>query len=82
MPKIFHIPGIIFLFCAFVLLFLVSVSLPYITALDFARVHFSSGSPTVGDDANPINELRVRPCPSHPRICNSPFTLASSYIVR
>ena len=65
MPKIFHIPGIIFLFCAFVLLFLVSVSLPYITALDFARVHFSSGSPTVGDDANPINELRVRSCPSH-----------------
>ncbi|KAH9925649.1 uncharacterized protein BXZ73DRAFT_103182 [Epithele typhae] len=35
--RMFHIPGIIFLFVAFVLLFLVSVSLPFINALDFVR---------------------------------------------
>ena len=59
MPRVFHIPGIIFLFCAFVLLFLVSISLPFLTALDFARVHFKDGNPTVGSDKNAINELRV-----------------------
>lgn len=61
MPRAFHIPGIIFLFCAFVLLFLVSISLPFLTALDFARVHFNEGTPTVGTDTNPIKELRVSP---------------------
>ena len=59
MPRVFHIPGVIFLFCAFVLLFLVSISLPYITALDFARVHFKNGSPFVNQDTNSINEIRV-----------------------
>ena len=34
MPRLFHVPGVIFLFCAFVLLFLVSISLPYVTVLD------------------------------------------------
>ncbi|RPD53624.1 hypothetical protein L227DRAFT_581182 [Lentinus tigrinus ALCF2SS1-6] len=58
MPRAFHIPGVIFLFCAFVLLFLVSISLPFITALDFARVHIKSGSPTVNQDTTVINELR------------------------
>ncbi|KAI0753617.1 hypothetical protein C8Q74DRAFT_1211098 [Fomes fomentarius] len=58
MPRAFHIPGVIFLFCAFVLLFLVSISLPFLTALDFARVHFNEGTPTVGTDTNPIKELR------------------------
>ena len=59
MPRLFHVPGVIFLFCAFVLLFLVSISLPYITVLDFVRVHFHAGNPTVGSDANAVNELRV-----------------------
>ncbi|CDO69953.1 hypothetical protein BN946_scf184836.g27 [Trametes cinnabarina] len=58
MPRIFHIPGVIFLLCAFVLLFLVSISLPYLTALDIARVKFKSGSPSVGQDSNAIHELR------------------------
>ena len=59
MPRAFHIPGIIFLFCAFVLLFLASISLPFVTALDFVRVHFTDGNPTVGPDRNAINEIRV-----------------------
>ena len=59
MPRAFHIPGVIFLFCAFVLLFLVSISLPYITALDVARVHFHTGSPTINQDSAAANELRV-----------------------
>ena len=59
MSKIFHIPGIIFLFSAFVLLFIASVSLPYITAVDFVRVHFTDGSPSVDTDQNAITELRV-----------------------
>ena len=60
MPRAFLIPGVIFLFCAFVLLFLVSISLPYITDIDIARVHFKNGHPTVGADTNAINEIRVR----------------------
>jgi len=40
MPRSFCIPGIVFLFCAFVLSFLVSISLPYLTAMDIVRTHF------------------------------------------
>ncbi|KAH9886961.1 hypothetical protein C8Q73DRAFT_266718 [Cubamyces lactineus] len=58
MPRVFHIPGVIFLLCAFVLLFLTSISLPYLTAIDIARVKFKSGSPSVGPDTNAINEIR------------------------
>ncbi|KAH9856121.1 hypothetical protein C2E23DRAFT_810183 [Lenzites betulinus] len=58
MPRAFHIPGIIFLFCAFVLLFLVSIGLPFLTTLDVARVKFKDGNPTVGTDTNVVNELR------------------------
>jgi hypothetical protein len=53
MGRTFCIPGIIFLFAALVLNFLVSISLPYLPALDIARVHFgstgvsASGSQTV-----------------------------------
>ena len=57
MPRAFHLPGVFFLFCAFALLFLVSISLPFLPALDFARVHFE-GSPTTNDAA--LTELRVR----------------------
>ncbi|KAI0070875.1 pali-domain-containing protein [Panus rudis PR-1116 ss-1] len=58
MSRAFHIPGIIFLFIAFVLLFLVSISLPFLTALDFARVHIKSGSPTIGNNNGVLTELR------------------------
>ncbi|KAJ7583794.1 actin cortical patch SUR7/pH-response regulator pali [Mycena floridula] len=47
MPRSFCIPGIVFLFCAFVLSFLVSISLPYLTALDVVRTHFD-GTPFLG----------------------------------
>ncbi|KAH9837677.1 uncharacterized protein C8Q71DRAFT_555726 [Rhodofomes roseus] len=58
MGRLFHIPGIFFLFVAFVLLFLVSISLPYLTTLDFARVHFDGGKVTAGSDSNALTELR------------------------
>jgi len=58
MPRILHIPGVIALFCAFVLLFLVSISLPYLTALDFARVHFNSGSASSGLSNSGVSQLR------------------------
>jgi hypothetical protein len=60
MPRAFHIPGVLFLFCAFVLLFLVSISLPYLTALDFARVHFQGAPITENGSQGALTELRVR----------------------
>jgi len=58
MPRAFHIPGVIFLFCAFVLLFLVSISLPWLTGLDIARVHFEGSGSTSGGNQAPLTELR------------------------
>lgn len=57
MPRAFHIPGVVFLLCALVLLFLVSISLPYLTALDIVRVHFEGGPST--DTQGSLTELRV-----------------------
>ncbi|OAX37376.1 pali-domain-containing protein [Rhizopogon vinicolor AM-OR11-026] len=51
MSRAHCISGVVFLFCAFVLLFLVSISLPYFQAMDITRVHatgqFSSGSQAI-----------------------------------
>ncbi|KAJ6476290.1 hypothetical protein C8R45DRAFT_1009497 [Mycena sanguinolenta] len=55
MSRVFCIPGIIFLTCALVLSILVSISLPFLPALDFVRVHFDSGVATSGDG---LTELR------------------------
>ncbi|KAJ6542731.1 hypothetical protein B0H19DRAFT_1000450 [Mycena capillaripes] len=55
MSRIFCIPGIIFLLCALILGVLVSISLPFLPALDFVRVHFGSGVSTSGDG---MTELR------------------------
>ncbi|KAJ3513696.1 hypothetical protein NLJ89_g2810 [Agrocybe chaxingu] len=44
MSRAFCIPGVLFLLCAFVLNFLVSISLPWLTALDIARTHFGDGA--------------------------------------
>ena len=55
--RAFCIPGIFFLFCAFVLGVLVSISLPSLPALDIARVHFN-GSPAQGVGAE-MSQLRV-----------------------
>lgn len=73
MTRAFHIPGIVFLICAFVLLFLVSISLPFLTALDFARVHFTSGSPFIGNNGGSADQLRVSTFPARhlPMICRS-----------
>ncbi len=54
-----HIPGIVFLFLSFVLLFIASISLPYLTDLDFVRVHFKDNLPTVGNDTDVITDVRV-----------------------
>jgi len=48
MSRIFCIPGIIFLLCALVLSVLVTISLPFLPAFDFVRVHFGSGVATSG----------------------------------
>ncbi|KAJ7682861.1 SUR7/PalI family-domain-containing protein [Mycena rosella] len=55
MARIFCIPGIIFLLCALVLSILVTISLPFLPALDFVRVHFGSGVATTGQG---MTELR------------------------
>jgi hypothetical protein len=57
MPRSFCIPGIIFLFCAFALLFIVSVSLPYLTALDITRVHFN-GKVSTSSATESLTQLR------------------------
>ncbi|KAK7459667.1 hypothetical protein VKT23_009648 [Stygiomarasmius scandens] len=49
MSRVFCIPGIIFLFCAFVLSFLVSISTPFLPALDIARVHFDNRALVLGE---------------------------------
>ena len=69
MGRAFHIPGIFFLFSAFVLLFLVSISLPFLTALDFTRVHFTQGSPFIGNNGDAVNQLRVSPIRSLHAYC-------------
>ncbi|TFK47111.1 pali-domain-containing protein [Heliocybe sulcata] len=57
--RAFCIPGIVFLFAAFVLSFLTSISLPYLPALDIARTQYGNGiAPPSGTDTNAIKELR------------------------
>ncbi|KAJ6482270.1 hypothetical protein C8R47DRAFT_1018045 [Mycena vitilis] len=43
MARAFYLSGMAFLFCALVLSFLSSISLPYLPALDFTRVKFAKG---------------------------------------
>jgi hypothetical protein len=57
MSRAFCIPGVFFLFAAFVLLFIVSVSLPYLTAMDITRVHTNGGSAISGQAT--MTQLRV-----------------------
>jgi len=58
MPRSFCIPGVVFLFCAFVLMFIVSVSLPFLTAMDITRVHFT-GNPMINMTGTPpISQTR------------------------
>ncbi|KAF9018672.1 pali-domain-containing protein [Hymenopellis radicata] len=55
MTRAFCIPGILFLAVAFVLSMLVSISLPYLTALDIARTDFAHGGQVQGEG---ITEIR------------------------
>jgi len=57
MSRAFCIPGIFFLTAALVLLILVSISLPFLTGLDFVRIHFSGNSLST-QDSDAINQLR------------------------
>ncbi|VDC01147.1 unnamed protein product [Peniophora sp. CBMAI 1063] len=54
----FCIPGLFFLFCAFVLSLIVSISLPSLPALDIARTKFSGGTTQVSNVDGGVNELR------------------------
>ncbi|KAG6332459.1 hypothetical protein ID866_6631 [Astraeus odoratus] len=57
MARAFCVPAVFFLFSAFVLLFIVSVSLPYLTAMDITRVHSDGVSLYSGN--NTMTQLRV-----------------------
>jgi hypothetical protein len=59
MPRSFCIPGVVFLFCAVVLLFIVSVSLPYLTAMDIARVRFNNNKVSIKPTTDILIQLRV-----------------------
>ncbi|KZT25091.1 pali-domain-containing protein [Neolentinus lepideus HHB14362 ss-1] len=58
--RAFCIPGIVLLFAAFVLSFLTSISLPYLTALDITRTHYGNGlsAPDTSSNVPTIKELR------------------------
>jgi len=59
MPRVFCVPAIFFIFVPFVLLFIVSISLPYLSAMDITRVHTSSSSATALSGSDTTTELRV-----------------------
>ncbi|KAJ7663379.1 hypothetical protein DFH06DRAFT_1128697 [Mycena polygramma] len=55
MARAFYLSGMAFLFCALVLSFLSSISLPYLPALDFTRVKFAKG---FFSGSNTLQEVR------------------------
>ncbi|KAF7353579.1 hypothetical protein MSAN_01548200 [Mycena sanguinolenta] len=57
MARAFYLSGMGFLFCALVLSFLSSISLPYLPALDFTRVTFT-GVFFPGSAADELSQLR------------------------
>ncbi|EIN05736.1 hypothetical protein PUNSTDRAFT_106723 [Punctularia strigosozonata HHB-11173 SS5] len=59
MSRAFWIPGVTLLLAATVLNFLVAVGLPFLTALDIARVHFSSGTATAASGQDGLSQLRI-----------------------
>ncbi|KAK7042161.1 hypothetical protein R3P38DRAFT_2888863 [Favolaschia claudopus] len=58
MSRPFYIAGTVLLFLALVLSFLSSISLPYLPALDFARVKFKSGISGGLDKSQTLSQLR------------------------
>lgn len=59
MTRAFCVPAVFFIFAAFVLLFIVSISLPYLSAMDITRVHTSGSSTTALSGNDTPTELRV-----------------------
>ncbi|KAJ7726332.1 hypothetical protein DFH07DRAFT_243516 [Mycena maculata] len=51
MSRAFYLSGTVFLFLALVLSFISSISLPYLPAIDFTRVHFNGVSLASGQDS-------------------------------
>ncbi|KAI0269398.1 actin cortical patch SUR7/pH-response regulator pali [Gloeopeniophorella convolvens] len=78
--RAFFLPGVFFLFSAFVLLLLVSISLPGLPAIDIARSHFTSGvAPHVTTKSEAIEQIRfgiwaycIYDAPSGHRSCVDP----------
>ncbi|KIM65422.1 hypothetical protein SCLCIDRAFT_112666 [Scleroderma citrinum Foug A] len=58
MARVFCVPAVFFIFAAFVLLSIVSISLPHLFAMDVTRVHTSSSSTTTLSGNDTITELR------------------------
>jgi hypothetical protein len=60
--RAFFLPGIVLLFCAFILSLLVAISLPSLPTLDIVRCHFTGDTvPRVSTDTESINQIRVNP---------------------
>ncbi|KAF8200456.1 hypothetical protein K438DRAFT_1582446 [Mycena galopus ATCC 62051] len=68
MARAFYLSGMVFLFFALVLTFLSSISLPYLPALDFARVMFAGGVSSGLSAAEELSQVRV----STPVFCSHP----------
>ncbi len=79
MSRAFCIPGVIFLVCALVLNFLVSISLPYLPALDITRVHFPTSVSQSGTTG--VQELRVCCCFNY-GLFDYLFRFIARYLVR
>jgi len=62
MSRVFCIPGVAFLAIAFILSFLVSISLPFLPAIDFVRVNSGAGQfgPTGNSDVDNIAIKQLR----------------------
>jgi hypothetical protein len=58
--RAFFIPGIVLLFCAFILSLLVTISLPSLPTLDIVRCHFTGDTvPHVSTDSESMKQIRV-----------------------
>lgn len=57
MARLFCVPGVAFLLSATVLLILVSISLPFLPALDITRARFATNLST--QEAGSVSQIRV-----------------------
>ena len=58
--RVYVVPVIVLLFCAFILSLLVAISLPNLPMLDIVRCHFTEGTaPRVSTGPESIKEIRV-----------------------